>query len=91
LPVPGGPYSSTPLESRAERLELLRVLEELLDLVQLLDGLINPATSRNVIFGESTDIRLARDLPNDITFEPPPWTWFIRNSQNTIRITTGSR
>ncbi len=40
-----------------------------------------PATSRKVIFGESADIRLARDLPNDITFEPPPWTWFIRNSQ----------
>ena len=48
-----------------------------------------PATSRNVIFGESTDIRLARDLPNDITFEPPPWTWFIRNSQNPMKMITG--
>ena len=41
-----------------------------------------PATSRKVIFGESADMRLARDLPNDITFEPPPWTWFIRKIQN---------
>jgi hypothetical protein len=45
--------------------------------VQLLDRLVDtPATSRKVIFGESTDIRLARDLPKDITFEPPPCTWF---------------
>ena len=49
-----------------------------------------PATSRNVIFGESTDIRLARDLPNDITFEPPPWTWFMRKIQNPMKIRNGS-
>ena len=48
-----------------------------------------PATSLNVILGESTDIRLARDLPNDITFEPPPWTWFIRKIQNPMKITNG--
>ena len=48
-----------------------------------------PATSRNVIFGESTDIRLARDLPNDITFEPPPWTWFMRKIQKPMKITNG--
>ena len=49
-----------------------------------------PATSRKVIFGESTDIRLARDLPNDITFEPPPWTWFMRKIQNPMKIRNGS-
>ena len=49
-----------------------------------------PATSRNVIFGESTDSRLARDLPNDITFEPPPWTWFMRKIQNPMKIRNGS-
>src|SRR5690349_23178613 len=44
-----------------------------------------PATSRKVILGESTDRRLARDLPNDITFEPPPWTWFIRKIQKPMK------
>jgi hypothetical protein len=49
-----------------------------------------PATSRNVIFGESTLMRFARDLPNDITFEPPPWTWFIRKIQNAMKISSGN-
>ena len=40
-----------------------------------------PATSRKVIFGASTDIRLARDLPKLITREPPPCIWFIRKIQ----------
>ncbi len=40
-----------------------------------------PATSRKVIFGESTDIRFASDLPKFITFEPPPCIWFIRKIQ----------
>ena len=50
-----------------------------------------PATSRKEIFGESTLIRLARDLPNDMTFEPPPWTWFIRKIQKPMKMTNGSR
>jgi hypothetical protein len=50
-----------------------------------------PATSRKVIFGESTDIRFARDLPNDISFEPPPWPRFIRKIQKPMKITNGSR
>jgi hypothetical protein len=49
-----------------------------------------PATSLKPIFGESGAIRLARDFPNDITFEPPPWTWFIRKIQNTNRRTNGT-
>ena len=40
-----------------------------------------PATSRNVIFGESTDMRFARALPKLITLEPPPCIWFIRKIQ----------
>ena len=40
-------------------------------------------------FGASTDIRLARDLPNDITFEPPPCIWLMMNSQNSRKITNG--
>jgi hypothetical protein len=35
------------------------------------DDYPTPATSRKVILGEPTDIREARDLPKDITFEPP--------------------
>ena len=49
-----------------------------------------PATSLNVTFGESGDMRLARLLPKLITFEPPPCTWFMRKIQNAIRITNGS-
>ena len=41
-----------------------------------------PATSRKVIFGASTDIRFAFDLPKLITREPPPCIWFIRKIQN---------
>jgi len=76
-------------DARAERLELLRVLEELLDLVQLLQASSAPATSRKVIFGASTDMRLARDLPKLITREPPPCIWFIRKTQNPKNRTNG--
>ncbi len=42
MPVPGGPNSSTPPggDLRAQRLVARRVLEEVLDLVELLDGLV---------------------------------------------------
>ena len=36
-------------------------------------------------------MRLARDLPKLITFEPPPCTWFMRKIQNPMKITNGSR
>ena len=49
-----------------------------------------PATSLKPIFGESGVIRFARDLPKLITFEPPPWTWFIRKIQKPIRSANGS-
>src|SRR6187397_3205369 len=50
-----------------------------------------PATSLNVIFGESGVIRFARDLPKLITFDPPPCTWFMRKIQKPNRSTNGSR
>src|SRR5579871_5576039 len=50
-----------------------------------------PATSRKVILGESADRRLARDLPNDITFEPPPWRLFINRNQRPKNSTNGNR
>jgi hypothetical protein len=49
-----------------------------------------PATSLKPIFGESGVIRFARDLPKDMTFEPPPCTWFIRKIQKPNRRTNGS-
>ena len=49
-----------------------------------------PATSLKPIFGESGVIRFARDFPKDITFEPPPCTWFIRKIQKPNRRTNGS-
>ena len=48
-----------------------------------------PATSLKPIFGESGVIRFARLLPKLITFEPPPWTWFIRKIQKPNRSTNG--
>ena len=50
-----------------------------------------PATSLKPIFGESGVIRFARLLPKLITFEPPPWTWFIRKIQKPKRRTNGRR
>src|SRR5207237_9004233 len=50
-----------------------------------------PATSLKPIFGESGVIRFARDLPKLITFEPPPWTWFIRKIQKPKSKTNGRR
>ena len=90
LPVPGGPYRSTPLGIRAPRAwNFLGFSRNSLISCNSSTASSTPATSRNVILGESTDIRLARDLPNDMTLEPPPWTWFIRNIQNPMKITNG--
>ena len=50
-----------------------------------------PATSLKPIFGESGVTRFARDLPKLITFEPPPWTWFMRKIQKPNRSTNGRR
>ncbi len=50
-----------------------------------------PATSLNVTFGESGDMRFARLLPKLITFEPPPCIWFMRKIQNAIRRTNGRK
>ena len=90
LPVPGGPYRSTPLGIRAPRAwNFLGFSRNSLISCNSSTASSTPATSLNVILGESTDIRLARDLPNDMTFDPPPWTWFIRNIQNPMKITNG--
>ena len=73
LPVPGGPYSSTPLGMRAPSAwNFFGFSRNSLISWSSSTASSTPATSRKVIFGESTDIRFARDLPKDMTFDPPP-------------------
>ena len=91
LPVPGGPYSSTPVGMRAPSAwNFLGFSRNSLISCSSSTASSTPATSRKVIFGESADSRLARDLPNDITFEPPPWIWLSRKIQMKTKIRIGS-
>ena len=82
LPVPGGPKRSTPLGMRAPRAwKRLGFSRKSLISWSSSTASSTPATSRNVIFGGSTAMRFARDLPKLITLEPPPCIWFIRKIQ----------
>ncbi len=82
LPVPGGPYSSTPFGIRAPSAwNRFGFSRNSLISWSSCTASSTPATSRKVIFGASTDIRLARDFPKLITREPPPCIWFIRKIQ----------
>ncbi len=74
----------------ADGLELRRLLEELLDLVELLDGLVGPRHVGEGRLGGVSVISLALDLPNCMTLEPPPCIWFIRNRKTTTMRTKGS-
>ena len=49
-----------------------------------------PATSANVNLGASGEMRRARDLPKDMTFEPPPCTCLMSRTQNPIMTRSGS-
>src|SRR5215467_1658883 len=92
LPVPGGPYSSTPLGMRAPSAwNFFGFSRNSLISCSSSTASSTPATSLKPIFGASGVIRFARDLPKLITFEPPPWTWFMRKIQNPNRSTNGSR
>src|SRR5262249_45834139 len=91
FPVPGGPYRSTPLGMRAPSAwNFFGFSRNSLISCSSSTASSAPATSLYVTFGESGDIRLARDLPNDITLAPPPCTWFMRKSQNASSRTIGS-
>ena len=90
LPVPGGPKSRTPFGIRApsawnffgfSRNSLISWSSSTASSV--------PATSRKVILGASTDIFLALDLPKDMTFEPPPCTWFMISSHRPRNSSSG--
>ncbi len=92
MPVPGGPYSSTPLGMRAPSAwNFFGFSRNSLISCSSSTASSTPATSLKPIFGESGVIRFARDLPKLITFEPPPCTWFMRKIQKPNRRTNGSR
>ncbi len=92
LPVPGGPYSSTPLGIRAPSAwNFFGFSRNSLISWSSSTASSTPATSLKPIFGESGVIRFARDLPKLITFEPPPCTWFMRKIQKPNRSTNGRR
>src|SRR6476659_4139678 len=90
LPVPGGPNSRTPLGMRAPSAwNFLGFSRNSLISCNSSTASSTPATSLNVILGESTDIRLARLLPKLMTLLPPPCIWFIRKIQKAKNSTKG--
>jgi hypothetical protein len=86
---PAARRAARPSGCAPERLELLRVLQELLDLVELLDRLVHPGDVAEGDLRRVDRHRFARDLPKDMTFEPPPCIWLMMNSQNSRKITNG--
>src|ERR1700693_1918030 len=92
LRVPGGPYSSTPFGIRAPSAwNFFGFSRNSLISCSSSTASSTPATSRKLIFGESADSRLARDLPNDITFDPPPWRLFISRNHRPKKRRNGRR
>src|SRR6185312_5409913 len=90
LPVPGGPNRSTPLGMRAPSAwNFFGFSRNSLISCSSSTASSTPATSLNVILGESTDIRLARLLPKLMTLLPPPCIWFIRKIQKAKNSTKG--
>src|ERR671926_579602 len=90
LPVPGGPYSRTPFGIDAPSAwNFFGFSRNSLISWSSSTASSTPATSLKPIFGESGAIRFARLLPKLITFEPPPWTWFIRKIQKPNRNRNG--
>ena len=92
LPVPGGPYSSTPLGILAPtawnfagsaRNSLISSSSSMAS--------SQPATSRKVVFGVSLLATLALDLPNCMTRLPPPCTELSRKKKRTPMMTNGIR
>jgi len=76
-------------DARAQRLELLRVLEELLDLLQLLDGLIDAGHVLERDLGRVDRHPLGAALAEAHHLEPPPCIWFIRKIQKTKKSRKG--
>ena len=83
MPVPGGPYSSTPFGMRAPtawnfegsfRKSLISCISSIAS--------SEPATSSKVTCGISFVTSFARDLPNCMTLLPPPWALDSRNQNS---------
>src|SRR5690606_24917669 len=73
LPVPGGPYSSTPFGMRAPiAWNLAGSSRNSLISCSSSSASSAPATSANVTVGVSLLTSLALDLPNCMTLPPPP-------------------
>jgi len=90
LPVPGGPYSSTPLGMRAPSCwNFFGFSRNSLISSSSSTASSTPATSLNVTFGESTLTRRARLLPKLITLEPPPCIWFMMKIQRPTMSSSG--
>ena len=75
----------------ADRLELRRLLEELLDLLELLDRLVAAGHVGERGLGGVLGDQLGLGLPEFMTREPPPCIWFIRKRKTTTISTKGSR
>jgi hypothetical protein len=73
LPVPGGPYRRTPFGILAPSAwNFFGFSRNSLISWSSSTASSHPATSLNVTFGESGDMRFARLFPKLMTFEPPP-------------------
>ena len=76
----------------ADRLELRRLLEELLDLLELLDGLVDPGDvgERGLrrVLGDELGLATCRSC---ITREPPPCIWFIRKKNSSTMMHDGQQ
>ncbi len=90
FPVPGGPYSSTPLGILAPtawnfagsaRNSLISSNSSMAS--------SQPATSLKVVFGVSLLATFALDLPNCMTRLPPPWTELSRKKKRTPMMMNG--
>jgi hypothetical protein len=90
LPVPGGPYKSTPLGilapiawnfCGASRYSLISCNSS--------TASSRPATSANVIFGWSFETSRAFDFPKDMTRLPPPCICCMRKKKNPRMIRIG--
>jgi hypothetical protein len=92
LPVPGGPYSSTPLGMRAPSAwNFFGFSRNSLISCSSSTASSAPATSLYSTLGVSGDMRFALLFPKLITLEPPPCIWFIRKIQKPIRSRIGNR
>jgi hypothetical protein len=92
LPVPGGPYSSTPFGIFAPiAWNFAGFCRKSLISSSSSRASSAPATSAKVVFGVSLVMSFALDLPKFITRDPPPCIWFMMNKKMRTMTTMGSR